>query len=98
MPSEQIFAWPHSKPIYHHPTAVLVPGKWNIAVCCAATHLGLARRAIDEARAELGGKKDRVTERTLLGKTDNLRALEQAEGLHYACAAGFEKALAVCRI
>ncbi len=93
VPWGRIFNWPDSKTNYDYPTAIFVPGTWFISICAAATHLGLARRAIDEARGELNGKLDRFTQQPLLSKAENLRPLEQAEGLHYACSAGFEKAL-----
>jgi alkylation response protein AidB-like acyl-CoA dehydrogenase len=60
----------------------------------AATHLGLARRALDEARAELRGKADRYTKRPLLEDSATQRNLEAAEGLWFACRAGLREALA----
>lgn len=93
VPWERIFDWPDSKANYDYPTAIFVPGTWFISICAAATHLGLARRAIDDARSELEGKLERSTQQPLLSKAEYLRPLEEAEGLHYACSAGLEKAL-----
>jgi alkylation response protein AidB-like acyl-CoA dehydrogenase len=76
------------------PTAVFVPGTWFISMCAAATHLGLARRALDEVRRELDGKKDRYTLLPILEEQAVLRSLEEAEGLLYAFRAGVRQALA----
>lgn len=59
----------------------------------AATHLGLARRALDEARNELRGKADRYTQVPLLEHPATQRSLEAAEGLWFACRAGLREAL-----
>jgi alkylation response protein AidB-like acyl-CoA dehydrogenase len=72
---------------------VFVPGSWFIAICPAATHLGLARRALDEARNELRGKTDRYAQRPLLEHPAAQRSLEAAEGLWFACRAGLREAL-----
>ena len=93
VPWQQIFDWPYSKPTYGYPTAVFSPGTWFISICAGATHIGLARRAIDEARRDLGAKKDRHTQQPLLAKPSIIIPLEEAEGLYYACRAGMEKAL-----
>ena len=84
VPWERIFEWPDSRPRVGLPTAVFVPGTWFISMCAAATHLGLARRALDEVRRELGGKKDRYTLLPILEEQAVLRSLEEAEGLLYA--------------
>ena len=93
VPWQRIFDWPDSTPTYGFPTAVFIPGTWFISICAGATHLGLARRAIDEARGDLGLKKDRFTNKPLLTKTAILVPLEEAEGLYFACRAGMENAL-----
>lgn len=93
VPWERIFDWPDSKPNYGYPTAVFIPGGWFISICAATTHLGLARRAIDEARNELDGKTDRFTRGPVLAKPAVQIPLEQAEGLLFACRAGMELAL-----
>ena len=77
-----------------YPAAVFVPGAWFITIGAAATHLGLARRALDEARNELRGKADRYTQRPLLEHPATQRSLEAAEGLWFACRAGLREALA----
>ncbi|MEO6362569.1 MAG: acyl-CoA dehydrogenase family protein, partial [Caldimonas sp.] len=56
-------------------------------------HLGLARRALDEARNELRGKTNRMTQRPLLENPATQRSLEAAEGLWWACRAGLREAL-----
>ena len=94
VPWDRIFEWPDSRPRVDLPTAVFVPGTWFISMCAAATHLGLARRAIDEVRLELHGKKDRWTGLPLLEEQAVQRSLEEAEGLFYLCRAGVERALA----
>lgn len=93
VPWERIFVWPDSAPNYGYPTAVFVPGGWVISICAAVTHLGLARRAIDEARKELDGKVDRFTQGPVLAKPAIQIPLEEAEGLLFACRAGMELAL-----
>ena len=57
-------------------------------MAAAATYLGLARRALDEARQELQGKTERFTQRPLLQHASIQRSLEAAEGLWFACRAG----------
>ena len=93
VPWEHIFDWPVSTPNFGYPTAIIVPGGWSISICAATTHLGLARRAIDEARNELDGKTDRFTRGPVLAKPAVQIPLEQAEGLLFACHAGMELAL-----
>ena len=73
--------------------AAFVPGAWFIAMGAAATHLGLARRALDEARDGLRGKTDRYTNRVLLDNDAIQQRLEAAEGLWFACRAGMREAL-----
>ena len=55
--------------------------------------MGLARRAIDETRLELGGKSIRFTDLPRLGRAEKLQTLEAAEGLLYAFRAGLERAM-----
>jgi len=93
VPWMHIFDWPVSKPNSARPTSVFVPGTWFISMCAAATHLGLARRALDEARRELIGKNDRYTGLPILEEQAVLRSLEEAEGLFYACRSGVAAAL-----
>lgn len=93
VPWYRTFPWPAGIPVSGYPAAVFAPGTWFIAMCAAATHLGLARRALDEARSELGGKLDRYTQRPLLEHPATLRSLEAAEGLWFACRAGMREAL-----
>jgi alkylation response protein AidB-like acyl-CoA dehydrogenase len=93
VPWSRTFTWPDSQPNGTGPAAVLVPGTWFVTLCAAATHLGLARRALDEARRTLTGKLDRFTRRPVLEKPALLHRLEEAEGLLFACRAGVEKAV-----
>jgi alkylation response protein AidB-like acyl-CoA dehydrogenase len=93
VPWLHIFDWPDSKLTYSYPTAIFANSRWFISICAGATHLGLARRAIDEARKELGAKKDRITQEPLIANPAILVPLEEAEGLYFACRAGMEKAL-----
>ena len=94
VPWHRTFPWPSGIPVSAYPAAVFVPGTWFIAIGAAATHLGLARRALDEARNELRGKTDRYTQRPLLEHPATQRSLEAAEGLWFACRAGMREALA----
>ena len=94
VPWHRTFPWPSGIPISAYPGAIFVPGTWFIAIAAAATHLGLARRALDEARKELRGKTDRYTQRPLLEHPATQRNLEAAEGLWFACRAGLREALA----
>ena len=64
VPWHRTFPWPSGIPVSAYPAAIFVPGTWFVAICAAATHLGLARRALDEARNELRGKTDRYTQKT----------------------------------
>lgn len=93
VPHSHIFEWPDWKADARRPLSRFIGGTWFIAICAAATHLGLARRALDEARRELSGKLDRFTKRPTLEKPAILLPLEEAEGLLFACRAGLEKAL-----
>ena len=93
VPWNRIFEWPDGKPRNAYPWAVFTPGTWFISICAAATHLGLARRALDEARASLTGKMDRFSGQPVLAKPGNLRALEEAEGLLFACRSGLENVM-----
>jgi len=94
VPWHRTFPWPAGIPVSAYPAAVFVPGTWFIAIGAAATHLGLARRALDEARNELRGKTDRFTQKPLLEHPATQRSLEAAEGLWFACRAGMREALA----
>jgi len=93
VPWSRTFPWPSGIAVSEYPAAIFVPGTWFITIGAAATHLGLARRALDEARAELMGKTDRYTQRPLLEHPSTLRSLEAAEGLWFACRAGLREAL-----
>jgi alkylation response protein AidB-like acyl-CoA dehydrogenase len=93
VPWRRTFPWPSGIAVSEYPAAVFVPGTWFISICAAVTHLGLARRALDEARAELKGKTDRFTQRPLLEHPSTQRSLEAAEGLWFACRAGLREAL-----
>ncbi|HSW23310.1 MAG TPA: acyl-CoA dehydrogenase family protein [Burkholderiaceae bacterium] len=94
VPWHRTFPWPAGTPVSSYPAAVFVPGSWFISMAAAATHLGLARRALDEARNELRGKVDRYTQKPPLEHPSTQRCLEAAEGLWYACRAGMREALA----
>jgi indole-3-acetate monooxygenase len=94
VPWHRTFPWPAGISVSGYPTGVFVPGTWFISLAAAATHLGLARRALDEARNELRGKIDRYTQKPPLESACTQRSLEAAEGLWYACRAGMREALA----
>lgn len=93
VPWHRTFAWPFGVATAPYPAAVVVGGGWFITIAAAATHLGLARRALDEARNELRGKTNRMTQRPLLENPATQRKLEAAEGLWRACRAGLREAL-----
>jgi indole-3-acetate monooxygenase len=93
VPWHHTFAWPSGRPRSPYPAAIFAPGAWFISMGAAATHLGLARRALDEARNELRGKKDRYTQQPHLENAAIQRSLEAAEGLWLACRAGMRGAL-----
>jgi alkylation response protein AidB-like acyl-CoA dehydrogenase len=94
VPWQRTFPWPATIPICEYPNAVLAPGAWFVSLCAAATHLGLARRALDEARVGLEGKIDRYTQKPTLEHPAVLRSLETAEGMWFACRAGVREAIA----
>lgn len=93
VPWHRTFAWPAGRPQSSYPAAVFAPGTWFVSIGAAATHLGLARRALDEARNEMAGKVDRYTQKPLLEHPATQRSLEAAEGLWFACRAGLREAL-----
>jgi alkylation response protein AidB-like acyl-CoA dehydrogenase len=93
VPWYRTFPWPSGVAVSAYPAAVFVPGSWFITLAAAATHLGLARRALDETRRELRGKTDRYTQRPLLENPATQRSLEAAEGLWFACRAGVREAI-----
>lgn len=93
VPWSHVFTWPDCTPNSDRPTSVFVSGTWFITLGAAATHLGLARRALDEARQELRPKVDIYSRQPVLAKPAVLRPLEEAEGLLFAVQAGLEKAL-----
>ncbi len=93
VPWHRVFPWPAGIATAPFPTAAFVPGGWFITIAAAATHLGLARRALDEARNELRGKVNRLTQAPLLEHPATQRNLEAAEGLWFACRAGLREAL-----
>ena len=94
VPWHRTFPWPSGIAVSAYPAAVFVPGSWFITLAAAATHLGLARRALDEARNELRSKTDRFTRKPLLEHPATQRSLEAAEGLWFACRAGLRESLA----
>jgi alkylation response protein AidB-like acyl-CoA dehydrogenase len=95
VPRYRTFGWPAAAPAPDaaSPASVFVPGIWLISSCAAATHLGLARRALDEARNEMRGKVERYSQQPLLQHPSTQRSLEAAEGLWWACRAGLREAL-----
>lgn len=95
VPNHRTFTWPAPAPASDadYPARIFVPGVWFISNGAAATYLGLARRALDEARNEMRGKVERYSQRPLLEHPSTQRSLEAAEGLWYACRAGLREAL-----
>lgn len=93
VPWHRTFSWPAGRAKAPFPTAAFFPGNWFISMGASATHLGLARRALDEARNELRGKVDRYTGKPVAENAAVLRSLEAAEGLWFACRAGLREAL-----
>jgi alkylation response protein AidB-like acyl-CoA dehydrogenase len=93
VPWHRTFAWPAGRARAGFPTAAFVPGGWFISIGASATHLGLARRALDEARKELHGKTDKFTGTPVNRNPAVQRSLEAAEGLWFACRAGLREAL-----
>ncbi len=93
VPWHRTFAWPAGCARAPFPTGAFVPGNWFISMGASATHLGLARRALDEARNELRGKVDKYTRKPVIENAAVLRSLEAAEGLWFACRAGLREAL-----
>lgn len=94
VPWHRTFAWPAGQPAVDDELAIVSPGGWIVSISAGAVHLGLARRALDEARAELRGKRDRYSQQPLLDNGAVQRSLEAAEGLWMACRAGLREALA----
>jgi alkylation response protein AidB-like acyl-CoA dehydrogenase len=95
VPHSRTFTWPAAAPApdVDYPPKVFVPGVWFISNCAAATHLGLARRALDEARQEMRGKLERYSLQPVLEHASTQRSLEAGEGLWFACRAGLREAL-----
>jgi alkylation response protein AidB-like acyl-CoA dehydrogenase len=94
VPWHRTFPWPAGISVASYPAGIFAPGTWFVSTGTAATHLGLARRALDEARGLLRGKVDRFTGRPVLEHPATQRDLESAEGLWFACRAGMREALA----
>ncbi|WP_162914867.1 acyl-CoA dehydrogenase family protein [Desertibaculum subflavum] len=93
VPWSHTFTWPDCTPNSRRPTGIFVSGTWFITLCAAGTQLGLARRALDEVRQELGPKLDIYSRQPLLTKAAVLHTLEEAEGLLLAVQAGLETVL-----
>lgn len=91
VPTYRTFDWPDAKPVAGRRLGFLAR-PWTIGVVAAGVHLGLARRAIDETRAELEGKRDRMTGEPLVARSEAVTTLEAAEGLLYALRAGLDRA------
>lgn len=68
-------------------------GNWPIACAVAATELGAARRAIDEAAAALHGKTNRASPAPLVQHPVIQRELLTAEAMWNACSASIEREL-----
>ena len=94
VPWHRTFAWPAGIPVAPIRRRCSCRASGSSAIGAAATHLGLARRALDEARNELRGKTDRYTQLPILEHPATQRSLEAAEGLWFACRAGLREALA----
>jgi alkylation response protein AidB-like acyl-CoA dehydrogenase len=93
VPWHRTFPWPAGTARSAYPIAAVFPGSWFISIGAAATHLGLARRALDEARHTLRDKVDRYSGKAPIRNPATQRTLEAAEGLWFACRAGMREAL-----
>lgn len=87
--------WPAAAPApdVDYPAKIYVPGIWFISNCAAATHLGLAQRALDEACNEMRGKIERYSWKPMREHPSTQRSLEAAEGLWSARRAGLREAI-----
>lgn len=94
VPYRNTFAWPDGEAIGVFPWAICSPGIWFISTSATAVHLGLARRMIDEARADFEGRKDRHSQQPMLAHPAILRVLEKAEGALQLATAGMRATLA----
>lgn len=85
VPDRQIFEWPWVTITSKSDTAIVATGTWMITLCAAATHLGIARRALDEARQKLNLSSGASTGLAAGSNQETIRALERAEGIHLSC-------------
>lgn len=85
IPDQQIFEWPDVIITSELDTAIFATGTWLITLCAAATHLGIARRALDEARAKLVHSSTASTGLAPPSNSESIRILERAEGILLSC-------------
>jgi alkylation response protein AidB-like acyl-CoA dehydrogenase len=102
VPSRFLFAWPRpwSGSISHDgdtragPLGILAAGTWPISLCCAATQLGIAERALREIRDHLRNKRNSFSGERLIENDAVLTRLESAEGEFLVCTGAFERLMA----
>ncbi len=70
-----------------------IPGTWLISLIPAATHLGIAKAAIETCTQALKGKRGTYTGAWLAQNAAVLRETESAASKLYACQAVFERTL-----
>lgn len=70
-----------------------IPGTWLISLIPAATHLGIARAALDECRQGLSKKRGTYTGNRLVENSAVLRDIENAEARLLSCQAFFHNTL-----
>lgn len=70
-----------------------IPGTWLISLIPAATHLGIAKAALDTCRQGLRKKRGTYTGARLIENAAVLREIETAEAKLLACQAVFERTL-----
>lgn len=85
IPDHQIFEWPEVTITSGLDTGIFATGTWLITMCAAATHLGIARRALDEARARMVHSSGASTGLGDASNSEAIRMLERAEGILLSC-------------
>ncbi|MEO0548067.1 MAG: acyl-CoA dehydrogenase family protein [Pseudomonadota bacterium] len=75
------------------PWSVFATGVWPFSICCAATQLGIAQRALSEAQSLLQTRKSRVTGELYIQQTSVMHDLEVSEAKYLMCRSAFKSAI-----
>ncbi len=93
VPARQVLNWPRSLDagrmgresadgLQNRPWSILASSVWRFAICCAATQLGSARRALEEIRQVLTVRKHRLTGARITDQSHVPDKAERAEAAY----------------